>query len=65
MAVMLASERLSLSGRKSWQELMNSAREAYQAETLVVDAKISAWQAQQKLLVTSQSLDVYLSQHRP
>jgi hypothetical protein len=44
---------------------MNSAREAYQAETLVVDAKISAWQVQQKLLVTSQSLDVYLSQNRP
>ncbi|MCE2681179.1 MAG: TolC family protein [Burkholderiales bacterium] len=65
MAVMLASERLYLSGRKSWQELMNSAREAYQAETLVVDAKISAWQVQQKLLVTSQSLDVYLSQNRP
>jgi adhesin transport system outer membrane protein len=64
-AVMQASERLYLSGRKSWQELMNSAREAYQAEALVVDTKVNIWQITQRILVASRPLDVYLGELNP
>lgn len=55
-----ASERQFLAGRKSWQELMNTAREKAQILTQLAEAQTAQWLAQQRLLVLSMGIDSYL-----
>lgn len=55
-----ASERQFAAGRRSWQELMNTAREKAQALTQLADAKAMRWLAQERLNLLSMGLDSYL-----
>jgi adhesin transport system outer membrane protein len=56
-----SSERQFAAGRKSWQELMNTAREKAQALTQLADAKTLQWLAQQRLYLLSMGIDAYLN----
>lgn len=56
-----ASERQFAAGRKSWQELMNTAREKSQTLAQLADAKTLQWLAQQRLHLLSMGVDSYLS----
>jgi adhesin transport system outer membrane protein len=56
-----SSERQFAAGRKSWQELMNTAREKAQALTQLADAKTFLWLAQQRLNLLSMGIDTYLN----
>jgi adhesin transport system outer membrane protein len=56
-----ASERQFAAGRKSWQELMNTAREKAQTLTQLADAKTLQWLSQQNLFLLSQGIDAYLN----
>ena len=56
-----ASERQFAAGRKSWQELMNTAREKAQTLTQLADAKTLQWLSQQRLHLLSQGIDAYLN----
>jgi len=56
-----ASERQFAAGRKSWQELMNTAREKAQTLAQLADAKSLHWLAQQRLNLLSIGVDTYLN----
>jgi adhesin transport system outer membrane protein len=56
-----ASERQFAAGRKSWQELMNTAREKAQTLAQLADAKSLHWLAQQRLNLLSMGVDTYLN----
>lgn len=56
-----SSERQFAAGRKSWQELMNTAREKAQALTQLADAKSLQWLAKQRLYLLSMGIDAYLN----
>lgn len=56
-----ASERQFAAGRKSWQELMNTAREKAQTLAQLADAKSLHWLAQQRLNLLSMGVDAYLN----
>lgn len=56
-----ASERQFAAGRKSWQELMNTAREKAQNMAQLADAKSLRWLAQQRLYLLSMGVDIYLN----
>jgi adhesin transport system outer membrane protein len=56
-----ASERQFAAGRKSWQELMNTAREKAQNMAQLADAKSLHWLAQQRLNLLSMGVDTYLN----
>lgn len=55
-----ASERQFAAGRRSWQELMNTAREKAQALTQLADARAMRWLAQERLNLLSMGVDSYL-----
>ncbi|ARV18614.1 hypothetical protein AEP_01670 [Curvibacter sp. AEP1-3] len=55
-----SSERQFTSGRKSWQELMNTARERSTTLVQLADAKTQIWVAMQRLTVQSRGVDAYL-----
>ena len=57
---LLSSERQFEAGRRSWQELMNTAREKAQTLAQVAEAKTQFWVASQRLWLQSRGLDVYL-----
>ncbi len=59
-SVMQASERLFLSGRKSWQELLNAARENYNAEVQFIDARVSTWIVNQKIALNSTPIEHFI-----
>ncbi len=59
--VLQSSERQFASGRKSWQELMNSAREKAQTLTQLADTRAFQWLSQQRLQLMSLGIDVYLN----
>jgi adhesin transport system outer membrane protein len=56
-----ASERQFAAGRKSWQELMNTAREKAQTLTQLADAKTLQWLSHQRLRLLSMGIDAYLN----
>lgn len=56
-----ASEVQFAFGRRSWQELMNTAREKAQALILLADAKSVQWLSQQRLELLSMGIDAYLN----
>lgn len=56
-----ASERQYAAGRKSWQELMNAAREKAQTLAQLADAKTLQWLAQQRLYLLSMGIEIYLN----
>jgi outer membrane protein, adhesin transport system len=60
-----ASERQFAAGRKSWQELMNTAREKSQTLTQLAEAKTLQWLSQQRLHLLSMGVDSYLSSTNP
>jgi outer membrane protein, adhesin transport system len=57
---LLSSERQFEAGRRSWQELMNTAREKAQTLVQVAEARTQFWLAGQRLWLQSRGLDVYL-----
>lgn len=56
-----SSERQFAAGRKSWIELMNTAREKAQTRIQVAEAKTLQWLAQQRLSLLSMGVDDYLN----
>ncbi len=60
-----SSETQFDSGRRSWQELMNSAREKAQIRAQLADTTAQAWLAAERLILNSQGLDAYLAQVIP
>ncbi len=58
-----SSERQFLAGRRTWQEIMNIAREEAQILTQIADAKAQTWLSHQRLQIFSQGLDDYLAFH--
>jgi len=56
-----SSERQFLAGRRSWQEVMNTAREDAQIVVQIAEAQTQIWLAQQRLRILKDGLDVYLS----
>lgn len=57
---MQASERQFDAGRRTWQELMNTAREKAQALVQIADAQSIRWLAQQRLALMAAGVDTYL-----
>lgn len=60
-----SSERQFLAGRRSWQEVMNTAREDAQIVVQIAEAQTQIWLAQQRLRILKDGLDVYLSSAIP
>jgi adhesin transport system outer membrane protein len=60
-----SSERQFLAGRRSWQEVMNTAREEAQIVVQIAEAQTQIWLAQQRLKILKDGLDVYLSSAIP
>lgn len=58
-----SSERQYLAGRRTWQEVMNNAREEVQIQSQIADSKAQIWLAHQKLQIFFYGLDLYLSEH--
>jgi len=56
-----ASERQFAAGRKSWQELMNTAREKAQILTQMADAQTLQWLSLQRLHLLSTGIDAYVN----
>lgn len=61
-AYLKSSETQFANGRRSWQELMNSAREKAQLRVQLADTRAQAWLAAQRLRLNSLGLDAYLAQ---
>lgn len=57
---MQASERQFDAGRRTWQELMNTAREKAQALVQIAEAQSIRWLAQQRLALMAAGVDTYL-----
>lgn len=57
---MQASERQFDAGRRTWQELMNTAREKAQSLVQIADAQSLRWLAQQRLDLMATGVDTYL-----
>ncbi|WP_341686705.1 TolC family protein [Limnohabitans sp.] len=60
-----SSERQYLAGRRSWQEIMNIAREESQILAQIADAKAQIWLTHQRLQIFAMGLDTYLSTKLP
>lgn len=61
-AYLKSSETQFDNGRRSWQELMNSAREKAQLRVQLADTRAQAWLAAERLRLNTQGLDAYLAQ---
>jgi len=59
-AYLKSSETQFDNGRRSWQELMNSAREKAQLRVQLADSLGQAWLAAERLRLNTKGLDVYL-----
>jgi outer membrane protein, adhesin transport system len=57
---MQASERQFDAGRRTWQELMNTAREKSQVLVQMADTQSSRWLAQQRLALLAAGVEVYV-----
>ncbi len=57
---LLSSERQFAAGRRSWQELMNTAREEAQILTQIADAHVQVWLAVHHLRIQYLGLNIYL-----
>ena len=57
---MQASERQFDAGRRTWQELMNTAREKAQVLVQMADTQSSLWLAQQRLALLAAGVEAYL-----
>jgi len=60
-AYLQSSETQFDNGRRSWQELMNSAREKAQIRAQLADTTAQAWLAAERLRLNTQGLDNYLA----
>ncbi len=60
-AYLKSSETQFDNGRRSWQELMNSAREKAQIRAQLADTTAQAWLAAERLRLNTQGLDNYLA----
>lgn len=58
--VVEAWQRQFLAGRKSWQELMNAAREKAQADALLGEAKAARWVSMHRLRLLAEGVDDFL-----
>ena len=58
--VMVTWRRQFLAGRKTWQDLMNAAREKAQADVLLGEARAARWTAVQRLRIATEGLEGYL-----
>ncbi len=59
-AYLLSAEKQFDAGRRSWQDLMSSAREVTQLRIQLIDCHIQAWIAAERLRLVSVGLDAYL-----
>jgi len=57
---MQASERQFDAGRRTWQELMNTAREKAQVLVQIADTQSTRWLAQQRLALMASGVEVYV-----
>jgi adhesin transport system outer membrane protein len=57
---MQASERQFDAGRRTWQELMNTAREKAQVLVQIADTQSTLWLAQQRLALMASGVEAYL-----
>jgi outer membrane protein, adhesin transport system len=60
-AYLQSSETQFDNGRRSWQELMNSAREKAQIRVQLTDTRAQAWLAAQRLRLNTQGLEDFLA----
>ncbi len=58
--VVQAWQRQFLAGRKSWQELMNAAREKAQADALLGEASAARWVAMHRLRLLAEGVDDFV-----
>jgi adhesin transport system outer membrane protein len=58
--VLVTWRRQFLAGRKTWQDLMNAAREKAQADVLVGESRAALWAAVQRLRIATEGVDAYL-----
>ena len=58
--VLVTWRRQFLAGRKTWQDLMNAAREKAQADVLAGEARATLWAAVQRLRIATEGVDGYL-----
>ncbi len=64
-AYLQSSETQFANGRRSWQELMNSAREKAQIRAQLADTTAQAWLTAERLRLNTQGLDAYLLHATP
>jgi adhesin transport system outer membrane protein len=57
---LLSSERQFLAGRRSWQDVLNTAREEVQLRVQISDSKTQIWLAYQRLQILASGVDSYL-----
>ena len=58
--VLVTWRRQFLAGRKTWQDLMNAAREKAQADVQLAETRSVYWAAVQRLRIAADGLDAYL-----
>jgi adhesin transport system outer membrane protein len=58
-----STERQYLSGRRTWQEIMNNAREESQIRAQLADTKAQVWLTLQRHRIFTRGLDEYLSRN--
>ena len=58
--VLVTWRRQFLAGRKTWQDLMNAAREKAQADVQLAETRSVHWAALQRLRIAAEGLDAYL-----
>ena len=63
--VLVTWRRQFLAGRKTWQDLMNAAREKAQADVQLAETRSARWTAVQRLRLASEGLLAYLDGAAP
>lgn len=58
--VLVTWRRQFLAGRKTWQDLMNAAREKAQADVQLAETRSVYWAAVQRLRIAAEGLDAYI-----
>lgn len=58
---LLSSERQFLAGRRSWQDVMNTAREEVQLRLQISDSQAQIWLAHHRLQILATGVDAYLT----
>lgn len=62
-AYLQSSESQFAAGRRSWQDLMNSAREKAQLRAQLADTMAQAWLSRERLQLNTHGLQAYLGEH--